>query len=188
MLGFTSEVSGFPCSRKLSIQGSVQPPKPPAHPPSRDGQLWATPVLSSAPSPEPHRRWGHPLPSAPAPTGTLHTPRCSPGPRENLAPTSLHTLCAPFTWSVRAHETHSIGHRLKQPSPHSAGGWESKVKELVRSVPSENLTCAGRYHRLAAPVTASSREGERGREKEVPSPCEHESHHGAPLSSKPHHF
>ncbi|CAN0563309.1 unnamed protein product [Rangifer tarandus platyrhynchus] len=98
-------------SQKLSIQGSVQPPKPPAHPPSRGGRLWATPVLSSALSPEPHRN-------------------AAPDRGANPAPTSLHTLCAPFTWSVRADETQ---HRpcAKQPSPHSAGCWESKCNGVA---------------------------------------------------------
>ncbi|CAI9179003.1 unnamed protein product [Rangifer tarandus platyrhynchus] len=100
-----------PWAQKLSIQGSVQPPKPPAHPPSRGGRLWATPVLSSALSPEPHRN-------------------AAPDRGANPAPTSLHTLCAPFTWSVRADETQ---HRpcAKQPSPHSAGCWESKCNGVA---------------------------------------------------------
>lgn len=98
MLGFTHEVSGFPCSRKLSIQGSLQPPKPPARPPSRGGRLWATTVLSSALSLEPHRRWGRPLPSAPSAHGDTPHPALQPRspslqkPGSHLPPHALRTV------------------------------------------------------------------------------------------------
>ena len=100
--GFTREVPGFPCSWKLSTQGSSQPPKPPARPPSRGGRLWATPALCAVagasqalgtpPALRSQRPRGH---STPRTAAQVHAPA------ETRLPTEEQTqLPAPSTRSA----------------------------------------------------------------------------------------